>query len=147
MSAKIGITKTTLSRWTLPFNSRAHISAQTRQMLNVGDGNAILYSEATPTRIKTQRDNSVLGYIVRILNSVKIQENFKVFTPLDGSIESLHSIAIKDVATLEIRESRFSMEELGQSQLYTFDEERLVNAIVKFRDRLPKSNSLTFKSL
>ena len=48
-------------------------------------------------------------------NSVKIQEHFKVFTPLDGSIESLHSIAIKDVATPEIRESRFSMEELGQS--------------------------------
>ena len=80
---------------------------------------------------------------------MKIQEHFKVFTPLDGSIESLHthSITIKDVATPEIRESRFSMEELGQSQLYTFDEERLVNATVKFRDRLPKSNSLTFKSL
>ena len=80
---------------------------------------------------------------------MKIQEHFKVFTPLDGSIESLHSIAIKDVATPEIRESHFSMEELGQSQLYTFDEERLVNAAtVKFRDRLPKSNSLsTFKSV
>ena len=74
-------------------------------------------------------------------NSVKIQKHFKVFTPLDGSIESLHSIAIKDVATPEIPESHFSMEELGQSQLYTFDEERLVNATVKFRDRLPKSNS------
>ena len=47
-----------------------------------------------------------------------IQEHFKVFTPLGGSIESLHSIAIKDVATPEIRESHFSMEELGQSQLY-----------------------------
>ncbi len=78
---------------------------------------------------------------------MKIQEHFKVFTPLDGSIESLHGIAIKDVANPEIRESRFSMEELGQSQLFTFDEERLVNATVKFRDRLPKSNSLTFKSL
>ena len=41
----------------------------------------------------------------------------------------------------------FSVEELGQSKLYTFDEERLVKATVKFRDRLPKSNSLTFKSL
>ena len=147
LSAKIGITKTTLWRWTLPFNFRAHISAQTWQMLNVGDGNGILHSEATPTRIKTQRDNSVQSNIVRILNGVKIQKHFKVFTPLDASIESLHSIAIKDVATIDIRESRFSMEELGQSQLYTFDEERLVNATVKFRDRLPKSNSLTFKSL
>ena len=78
---------------------------------------------------------------------MKIQEHFKVFTSLDGTIESLHSIAIKGVATPEIRESRFSMEELGQLQLYIFDEERLVNATVKFRDRLPKSNSLTFKSL
>ncbi len=98
MSAKIGITKTTLSRWTLPFNFRAHISAQTRQMLNVGGGNAILRSEGTPARIKTQRDNSVQ------INIMRIQEHFKVFTPL-------------------------------------------VNATVKFRDRLPKSNSLTFKSL
>ena len=78
---------------------------------------------------------------------MKIQEHLKVFTPLDGFIESLHSIAIKNVATPEIRESRFSMEELGQSELYTFDEERLLNATVKFRDRLPKSISLTFKSL
>ncbi len=78
---------------------------------------------------------------------MKIQEHLKVFTPLDGSIESLHNIAINDVATPDIRESCFSMEELGESQLYTFDEERLVNATVKFRDRLPKSNSLTFKSL
>ena len=142
-------TKTTLPRWTLPFNFRAHcISPQTRQMLNVGDGNAILHNETTPARIKTQRDNSVQKqYREDTSNSVKIQEHFKVFTPLDGSIESLHSIAIKDVATPEIRVSRFSMEELGQSQLYTFDEERLVNVIVKFRDRLPKSNSLTLKSL
>ena len=70
-----------------------------------------------------------------------------MFTPLDSSIESLHSITIKYVATPETRESRFSMEELGQSQLFTFDEERLVNATVKFGDRLPKFNSLTFKSL
>ena len=36
----VGITKTTtaLSRWTLSFNFRAQISAQTRQMLNGGDG-------------------------------------------------------------------------------------------------------------
>ena len=66
LSTKIGITKTTLSRWTLPLNFRAHISAQTRQMLNVGDGNAILHSEATPAKIKTQRDNSVQNNIVRI---------------------------------------------------------------------------------
>ena len=58
--------QTTLSRWTLPFNFRAHISAQTRQMLNVGDCNAILHSEATPARIKTQRDNSVQSNMVRI---------------------------------------------------------------------------------
>ena len=67
LSAKIGITKTTVSRWTLPFNFRAHTSAQTRQMLNVGGGRyAILHSEASPARIKTQRDNSVQSKIVRI---------------------------------------------------------------------------------
>ena len=48
---------------------------------------------------------------------MEIQEHVKVFTPLDGTIESLHSIAIKDGATPEILEFRFSMEELGQSQL------------------------------
>ena len=46
----VGSTKTTtaLSRWTLSFNFRAQISAQTRQMLNGGDGNAIVHNEATP---------------------------------------------------------------------------------------------------
>ncbi len=66
LSAKIGITKTTISRWTLPFNFRAHTSAQTRQIRNVVDGNAILHSEATPARIKNQRDNSVQSNIARI---------------------------------------------------------------------------------
>ena len=61
LSAKNCITKTTanLSRLTCSFNSMAHVSAQTRQLLNVGDGNAIIHSEATPARIKTQMDNSV----------------------------------------------------------------------------------------
>ena len=61
--------------------------------------------------------------------------------------ESLHSIATKDVATPEIQYSLLSAEELGQSKLDTFVEERLVNSTVKFRDRLQKSNPLTFKSL
>ena len=61
--------------------------------------------------------------------------------------ESLHSIATKDVATPEIQLSLLSAEELGQSKLDTFVEERLVNSTVKFRDRLQKSNPLTFKSL
>ena len=104
-------------------------------------GTAIIYCEATPAKIKSQRDKSVQS------NIGNIQEQFNVFTSLDESIEYLNSIAIKDVAISEIREFRFSMEELGQSKLYTFDEERLVNATVKFRDRLPKSNSLEFKSL
>ena len=69
LSAKIGITKTTatLSRLTCSLNNfMAHVSAQTRQMLNVGDGNAIIHSEATPARIKTQMDNSVQSNIVMI---------------------------------------------------------------------------------
>ena len=78
---------------------------------------------------------------------MKILEQFKVFAPLDGSTESLHSIATKDVATPDIQESLLSAEELGQSKLDTFVEERLVNSTVKFRDRLQKSNPLTFKSL
>ena len=143
LSAKTSITKTTatLSRCTLLFNFRADISTQTRQMLNVGDSITIIHIEATPARIKNQSDNSVQS------NIVKIQEYFKVFIPLDGSIESLHSIAIKYVATPEIQESLLSAEELGQSKLDTFDEESLVNATVKFRDRLQKSNSLTIKTL
>ena len=45
---------------------------------------------------------------------------FKVFAPLDGSTESLHSIATKDVATPDIQESLLTTEELGQSKLDTF---------------------------
>ena len=68
LSAKNGITKTTatLSRLTCSLNFMAHGSAQTRQMLNVGEGNAIIHSEATPARIKTQMDNSVQYNIVKI---------------------------------------------------------------------------------
>ena len=51
---------------------------------------------------------------------MKILEQFKVFAPLDGPTESLHSIATKDVATPEIQESLLSAEELGQSKLDTF---------------------------
>ena len=68
-------------------------------------------------------------------NIVKVLEQFNVFTPLDGSTESLHSIATKDVATPEIQESLLSADELGQSKLDTFVEERLVNSTVEFRDR------------
>ena len=62
------------------------------------------------------RDNSDEGNIVKIL------EQFKVFAPLDGSTESLHSIATKDVAAPEIQESLLSAEELGQSKLDNFVE-------------------------
>ena len=57
------------------FNFRAQISAKTRQMLNGGDGNAIIHNEATLAKIK--RDNSDEGNIVKIL------EQFKVFAPLN----------------------------------------------------------------
>ena len=103
LSAKIGITKTTetLSRLTCSINFMAHVSAQTRQMLNAKcrGRNAIIHCEHTLARIKTEMDNSVQ------CNIVKIQ---------GGSIESLHSIVIKDLATPEIEESLSSMEELEQ---------------------------------
>ena len=139
LSAKIGITKTTetLSRLTCSLNFMAHVSAQTRQMLNVGDG-------MRSSTVKIHWPESRLRWTIQ---SNAISWRYKVFTPLDGSIESLHSIVIKYVATPEIEESLSSMEELEQRKLYTFDEERLANATVKFRDRLQKSNSLTFKSL
>ena len=91
--------------------------------------------------VRIKRDNSDEGNIVKIL------EQFKVFAPLDGSTESLHSIATKDVAAPAIQEFLLRAEELGQSKLDNFVEERLVNTTVKFRDRLQKSNPLTFKSL
>ena len=75
---------------------------------------------------------------------IKVKNGPKTCVPLT---ESLHSIATKDIATPEIQESFLRAEELGQSKLDTFVEERLVNATVKFRDRLQKSNPLTFKSL
>ena len=103
----VGITKTTtaLSRWTLSFNIRAQISAQTRQIYAQWRGrfNAIIHNEATPARIK--KDNSDEGNIVKIL------EQFKVFAPVDGSTEYLHSIATKDVATPEIQEPLLSAED------------------------------------
>lgn len=135
----IGITKTTtgLSRWTLSYNLRAQISSQTQKMFNVEDNDAAVHNEATPGR--TKRDNLDEANIVNVL------QQFKVFTPSssDTPSESLHSISTKDVASSEIQVASWC----GQAKLETFVEERLVNSNVKLRDRLQKTNPLTFKSI
>ena len=108
LSATIGITKTTatLSRLTCSLNCMAHVSAQTWQMLNVGDGNAIIHSEATPAMQNHNSLNLLTVLQLNMSHPLKSKSPFLAWKSFDS--ESC----------------------IGP----TFDEERLVNHTLKFKD-------------
>ena len=78
---------------------------------------------------------SVLGTRVCLLSPSSLQKYVKSRLKMGQKLVCLNlfSVATKHVATLEIQESLLSAEELGQSKLDTFVEERLAKSTVKFR--------------
>jgi hypothetical protein len=115
----VGITKTNtaLNRWALSYNLRAHIAADTREMLQIYPKDLLSHNESKPAR--QQRDNADENVLLSIL------ERFHVFAP-DTHHAALQNIATKDVASEEIQTSLLNARVMGQKQLDEFVEDRLV---------------------
>jgi len=145
----VGITKTTsaLCRWTLSYNLRTHIAAETHGMYKLCPGSTHLHNEATKSRQTPDRDdeNALISTF----------QGFNMFSSAlhPGSAGTLQNIATKDLATTEIQESLLHAKELGQEEMNTFVTERLTVAkecskpAVSFHEPLHKDNAPTFATL
>ena len=138
----VGITKTTsaLSRWTLSYNLRAQIAAQTRTLFKLGlDDQLNNRNESTPAR--KQRDMNDESNVLQAL------ERCKVFQ-VDPITNTLLNIATKDLVTEPIQDSLLNAAKLGQEQVNTFVKERLIKhdgdeGHIKLHDALKKTKPLT----
>ena len=127
---KVCITKTisALTRWTLSYNLRTLVATQAYEMLRIDD-DEMAANEATPARIR--RDNADEANVVSTL------ERFQVFiNDSNATRGQMINIATNDVATPEICDSLLKAHELGQAQLETFVEKRLVECSVPLKDTL-----------
>ena len=137
----IGITKTTsaLSRWALSFSLWSQLTHDTKVAFGL-ERDEYIHNESTKGRIKLDlKDEDAL---------VNVLQTFGVFST--GLSETLQNIANKDVATEDIENDLLAAAKMGQRQLDTFVEERLMptqERRVKFRDKLHKNKYLTFASL
>lgn len=93
----IGITKTTsaLCRWTLSYNLRSHIAAETHAMYSNSPGCIRVHKEATKSRQKRDNDDEIA--------LLSVFEGFKVFASVSPG--SLQNLATKDLATEAIKNS------------------------------------------
>lgn len=107
----IGITKSTsaLCRWTLSYNWRSHITAETYDMFSHQPGRTHVHNEATKSRKK--RDNEDEIALCRAFSG------YKMFA--SDSPEILQNLVTKDLATEEIQNSLLCAKELGQEQVDT----------------------------
>ena len=143
----VGITKTSaaLCRWTLSYNLRSHIAAQTHAMYHNSPGSASIHHEATKSRQKLDSDQE--------LALVSTFQRFKVFA--STSPESLKNLATKDIATEGIQTSLLFARQLGQEKLNKFVDERLIVPEQSEKPEIPihapltlhRSNAKTFASL
>lgn len=141
----IGITKRTsaLCRWTLSYNLRSHIAAETHAMYNNSPGSIRVHNEATKSRQKRDNDDEIA--------LLSVFQGFKVFASV--SPESLQNLATKDLATEAIQNSLLCAKELGQGEVNTFVQERMIvpgegeKPDVPIHATLHRSNAKTFASL
>jgi hypothetical protein len=114
----VGITRTptALSRWSLSYNLRFHISYLTTNMFHVNPEDLMNHKEATKSRQKL--DSKSEDLLFRVLT------NFGMFNFTNES-EHLLSIATKDKATDVIKESPLNARKIGQKQLEHFVKDRL----------------------
>lgn len=141
----IGITRTpsALSRWTLSYNMRSHIADETHLMFSNTSVRASVHKEATKSR--EERDNrDELALVLAF-------REFKVFDSVSPG--SLQNLATKDLATEAIQNSLLHAKELGQEELNTFIEKRMIVPEHKDKPDVPihatlhKSKAKTFASL
>lgn len=142
----VGITKTSsaLCRWTLSYNLRSHIAAETHSMFNLCLGSTLLSNEGTKSRRK--RDQSDESALLSTLT------RFNVFSPASHQ-ESLQNIATKDLATAAIQDSLLRTKELGEEEINEFVRQRLVvvksgdKPEVPFHAAMHRNNAATFGTL
>jgi hypothetical protein len=115
----VGITRTptALSRWSLSYNMRSHISYFITYMFHVNPEDLKNHKEAKKSRQKL--DSKSDDSLFRVLT------NFGMFNFTNES-EHLLSIATKDKATDVIKESPLNARKIGQKQLEDFVKDRLV---------------------
>ena len=120
-------------------------------LLNLGlycfddvDDDFVLHKEGNKSC--QQFDNASENSLLTVLRQ------YAVFSD-DRDTGKLQNIATKDIATTEISQSLLNAQHLGQEQLNSFVEERLINnetrmeQPTKFFDCIKKNNPLTFNSL
>ena len=142
----VGITRTpsALSRWSLSYNLRSHISLLTKVMYDVNPDDILTHKDASKSRQVTDA-----VYEDSLVDAMK---RFRVFDLLYER-DQLINIVTKDKATDMIKESLLSAANLGQISLENFVKDRLIPNIetsslqVPLRSVLKKSCSLTFDSL
>lgn len=142
----VGITRTpsALSRWSLSYNLRSHVSFLTRTMYNVNPDDIITHKDASKSRkvLDSEFEESLVDAMKR----------FKVLDPSYESDQLINMIT-KDKATDLIRDSLLSSAHLGQIQLEGFASDRLIpnketgTLNVPLHHVLKKNKPLTFESL
>ena len=141
----VGITKTitALRRWTLSYNLRSYIAFQTHLMFNSNPDNRVLHNEGSKARQK--RDNDDEDALHNTLRRFGVLD--------DGQCAILKNMATKDLSTEAIQTSLLRAGELGQQQLDTFVQDRLVGTgpdgqpKVSIHETLVKNKAPTFSSL
>ena len=136
----VGITKTpnALKRWALSYNLRSQINISTRRLYHLELEDQLLHKEASQFRIA--KDNEAEDALLASLKRCKVfQEN--------PSTKTLQNIVTKDVATDAIQNSLLNAKKLGQVQLNTFVEQRLIKKELKLHDPLQKNKAPTFSTL
>lgn len=141
---KVGITRslTAVSRWALSFNHRSKIAKDTKEMYDLELSQNMSHKESGIARCHqdTEAESKV---------NQKLQA-FAVFS--EGITDELVNIATKDLATEEILESLLNVRILGQEQLQSFINERLVPPDdvfqhKKFHDPMKRHIPATFSKL
>ena len=141
----VGITKTisALSRWTLSYNLRAHLSTKTREMFGIADEDSFTPNEQGPGR--QTRDSLDEESLITTFKRLSVFPNEQSNT--------LQNIATKDVATEAIKESLINAQNLGQLVVDQFVQERMHIDISEeapkmgLHQRLPRQNAPTFENL
>ena len=133
----VGITRTpsALSRWSLSYNLRSHISLLSKVMYDVNPDDILTHKDASKSRQVTDA-----VYEDSLVDAMK---RFRVFDLLYER-DQLINIVTKDKATDMIKESLLSAANLGQISLENFVKDRLIPNIetsslqVPFRSVLKK---------
>ena len=141
----IGITKTSsaLCRWALSYNLRSHVASSTLALYNNCPSRSSVHKEATKSRQKRDNDDEMA-----VLSAF---QNFGLFA--SASPVSLQNIATKDLATEAIQNSLLCAQQLGQEEVDTFVEKRMIvpehgnKPAVPIHASLHKSSAKTFASL